>query len=69
MIQEVAGYFKTQGRFKTWEIIVVDDGSKDNTSQLALDLSKTMKEIKVLTFTKNRGKGGAVMQVLFISEN
>ncbi len=63
MIQEVTEYFSSQDRFKSWEIIIVDDGSKDKTTRLALELSKKIKEIKVLTLAKNRGKGGAVMQV------
>lgn len=67
MIAEVMDYVKakeaSQAPFKTWEIIIVDDGSKDNTVKVALDLAKKIKEIKVLTFERNRGKGGAVIQV------
>ncbi|KAJ3300200.1 dolichyl-phosphate beta-glucosyltransferase [Borealophlyctis nickersoniae] len=56
-----------------YEIIIVDDGSKDGTSGLALECAKrhmqkfTMeerlrREIRVLSLEKNRGKGGAVNQ-------
>jgi len=46
----------------SYEIIVVDDGSKDKTSQVALRYSKkfTTDHVRVLTLQKNRGKGGAV---------
>jgi dolichyl-phosphate beta-glucosyltransferase len=43
----------------------VDDGSRDKTSQLALEYVKTysVDKIRVLTLKKNRGKGGAVKRV------
>ncbi|ORX98999.1 hypothetical protein K493DRAFT_280050 [Basidiobolus meristosporus CBS 931.73] len=47
-----------------YEILIVDDGSKDNTTQVALDFGKNndVKNLRVLTLEKNRGKGGAVTQ-------
>jgi dolichyl-phosphate beta-glucosyltransferase len=47
---------------RTYEILVVDDGSSDGTSATALDLAKkyTDSDIKVVTLEKNIGKGGAV---------
>ena len=47
---------------RTFEILVVDDGSGDGTSATALALAKKYKEcdIKVVTLEKNIGKGGAV---------
>ncbi|XP_072040448.1 dolichyl-phosphate beta-glucosyltransferase-like [Amphiura filiformis] len=52
---------KTDRSF-SYEIIVVDDGSKDTTTQVALQYSKkyTTDKVRVLTLAKNRGKGGAV---------
>lgn len=49
----------------TWEILVVSDGSKDNTTSVALDYAKqyasnTTGSIRVITLKSNRGKGGAV---------
>lgn len=45
-----------------YEIIVVDDGSTDSTSKVALDYSERYgsNQVRVLTQVKNRGKGGAV---------
>ena len=51
-----------------YEIVIVDDGSKDGTAQLALDYAKekmeqgklNIGEIRVVTLQRNRGKGGAV---------
>jgi dolichyl-phosphate beta-glucosyltransferase len=54
----------------SYEIIIVDDGSKDGTADVALDLAtKYAKasggkiELRVMSLEKNRGKGGAVTQV------
>lgn len=40
------------------DIIVVNDGSTDNTQQLLEDLSR---DVTIVTFAKNRGKGSALV--------
>lgn len=46
----------------TYEVIVVDDGSTDRTTQVALEYSDrfTTEKVRVLKLERNRGKGGAV---------
>ncbi|KAF6761791.1 Alg5-prov protein [Ephemerocybe angulata] len=54
---------KQNGSKRTFEIIIVDDGSTDSTSSFALSLARTKypnTDIKVVTLEKNIGKGGAV---------
>jgi len=49
---------------KSWdfsfEVIVVDDGSKDATSQIVQEKMGNHKELKLITLPLNRGKGFAV---------
>uniref|UniRef100_A0A665VMT5 Dolichyl-phosphate beta-glucosyltransferase n=1 Tax=Echeneis naucrates TaxID=173247 RepID=A0A665VMT5_ECHNA len=46
----------------TYEVIVVDDGSKDKTTEVALRYTRRYgaDKVRVLTLVNNRGKGGAV---------
>ncbi|KAJ1650307.1 dolichyl-phosphate beta-glucosyltransferase [Dispira simplex] len=48
----------------TYEFLVVDDGSTDDTSDVALQFARKhhFPNLRVLTFERNRGKGGAVTQ-------
>ncbi|KAI0091399.1 Alg5-prov protein [Irpex rosettiformis] len=47
---------------KTHEVLIVDDGSRDDTSDLAMTFAKENPghEIRVVTLHRNLGKGGAV---------
>lgn len=68
MLKETVEYLEAQKKNDnnyTYEIILVDDGSRDDTIEVALNFSKTVPEVdmRILALEKNRGKGGAVTQV------
>jgi glycosyltransferase involved in cell wall biosynthesis len=50
-----------------WEIIIVDDGSRDSTAQIADSLAKDIKNIKVIHHNPNRGYGAAIKSGLYAS--
>ena len=43
-----------------WEIIIVDDGSRDDTKKVAENIIKKDKRIKVVSHKVNKGYGGAL---------
>ncbi len=45
-----------------WEILIIDDGSSDGTLKKAQQLSKEVKNIRVVTHTPNRGYGAALKE-------
>lgn len=48
-----------QGLFSDYEIVITDDGSKDNTAKIVSDLIKTNPKIKLIQ-QENQGYGGSV---------
>ena len=49
------------GRIPKYEVIIVNDGSRDNTGQLAENLAKQNSHLKVIHNAKNRGCGFTFM--------
>jgi len=49
-----------QAKGKPFEIVVVNDGSKDDTAPVARELSRTFPMLRLIDLNPNRGKGGAV---------
>lgn len=54
--------------FKKWEIIVVNDASKDNTKEIVEQLSKEDPKIRVVNHAQNKGYGGAFKTGLYSSK-
>src|SRR3989344_473179 len=48
------------GKYIKKEIIVIDDGSKDNTVDVIKKVQRLMKEVKLFEHIKNAGKGFAI---------
>jgi len=70
MLEETLSYLRAReasDKNFTWEIIVVDDGSTDKTTQVALEYVKKegAGKMRVLTLLKNKGKGGAVRRGMY----
>ena len=54
----------SKDNLKSYEIIVVNDGSKDKTLDVLKEFSK---DIKLVSYDKNKGKGGAVREGILSS--
>lgn len=57
-LRKIRDYLERSGR--TWEILVVDDGSRDGTLGLMRSFEKTIPGLRVISYGANRGKGYAV---------
>lgn len=65
MMEETMEYLEKRQKQNpsfSYEVIVVDDGSKDKTSEVAMSYTEKYGDdkVRVLTLVRNRGKGGAV---------
>lgn len=57
-IEHFLNYLKKQ-KYK-WEIVLVNDGSRDNTLTLIKQISATNPNLKIVSYKNNRGKGHAI---------
>ncbi len=58
-IRETVGYLEKQ-EYPNYEIIAIDDGSKDDTLKILLELEKTNSRLRVVQLATNQGKGMAL---------
>jgi dolichyl-phosphate beta-glucosyltransferase len=56
-----------EGRGEGWEIVVVDDGSRDQTSAVVRSRFATVAAVRVLRYETNHGKGFAVREGVLAS--
>ncbi len=59
-VMDISRYLSKQDY--TFEIIVINDGSKDNTAKICKELQSTIYNLKFIDNEKNKGKGAVVKQ-------
>lgn len=65
-IWEIYNYLKTKNF--SWEILVANDGSKDNTAKVVENLISQIQNLKLIDNKENRGKGFVVKQGMLQSQ-
>ena len=65
-LESLNGYLKNQEY--SYEILVVNDGSKDKTADLVTSFEKKIPHLKLIDNVKNKGKGGVVKQGMLIAQ-
>jgi glycosyltransferase involved in cell wall biosynthesis len=49
----------------SFEIVVINDASRDTTAKILVDLKKKIKELRVITHTINAGYGGTIRELYY----
>ena len=61
VIKEAIDFLLSQRKFNEYEIIIVNDGSKDNTNSILKELKPITPNLKIISHPKNLGYGQALM--------
>lgn len=65
-LERMAEYFSASGR--DWSLTVVSDGSTDATENLVSEMAERVPEVRLITYSPNRGKGCAVRTGILAAE-
>ena len=65
-LEAIYNYLLRQNYF--WEVIIVSDGSKDRTEELVTEFISNKPKFKLITNTKNHGKGYVVRQGMLAAQ-
>jgi len=61
-LEEVVEYLKKQNF--SWEVLVVNDGSSDNTAKIVADFTQSHPNVRLIDNKINQGKGAVVKHTL-----
>ncbi len=66
-IETIHDYFSK--KIRSFDIIVINDGSKDNTTNIILDRAKGTRNVTLLDSSSNQGKGSSVRKGMIHAAN
>lgn len=61
-IKQIIDFMQINTSISNYEILIINDGSSDNTKEVGEQLSKEYSVVRNISYMVNRGKGGAVKE-------